>query len=202
MAEFAAYGSAGARIDRIAKNANANKESIYRYYGTKDELLARVLDDYLDRRGEELLPGTDDLAGYVADKLAHFAAHPEFLRLSGWEGLESGANLDPGAVEHRGQHYQAKLDAIAAQQAAGSIDADLDPRHLLIVLNSLASYWLLMPQIVSLVLGEPPDDANCAQHQAFIAECVRRILEPPTAPHEPDTNDSTGIAERKPGIPS
>jgi AcrR family transcriptional regulator len=37
--EFAEYGSAGARVDRIAAKARANKESIYRYFGTKEELL-------------------------------------------------------------------------------------------------------------------------------------------------------------------
>jgi AcrR family transcriptional regulator len=43
--EFAEHGVAGARVDRIAAKAQANKESIYRYYGTKDELLRRVIDE-------------------------------------------------------------------------------------------------------------------------------------------------------------
>ena len=39
----------------------ANKESIYRYFGTKDELLRRVLDRFLDERGEQLLPQSQDI---------------------------------------------------------------------------------------------------------------------------------------------
>ncbi len=185
VAEFAERGSAGARMERIAARAQANKESIYRYYGTKDELLARVIDQYLDERGDQLLPDTDDLAGYVADSLAHFAEHPEFLRLSAWEALESGDSLDAGSFEHRARRYQQKLDAITAQQASGAVDPSLDPRHLLLVLNSLASYWTLMPQIVRLVLGEDPDDDACRRHQAFIAECVRRIVASPAPAEKP-----------------
>lgn len=191
--EFAAYGSAGARIDRIATRAQANKESIYRYYGTKEQLLRRVLDQYLGEHGEELLPDTDDLPRYVADSLAHFAANPEFLRLSGWEGLEFGAELDPTAVENRGRYYQAKLAAITAQQRAGTVDPELDPRHLLLVLNSLASYWLLMPQIVRLVLGEDPDVEARQRHEKFIAECVHRIVAP-TSPHQPAPTASDATA--------
>lgn len=189
VAEFAAHGSAGARMDRIATRAAANKESIYRYFGSKDELLRGVLNHYLDERGEELLPTTDDLAAYVADCLGHFAEHPEFLRLSQWEALESGADLDSGTLEHRARYYQQKLNAITAQQRAGNIDPELDPRHVLLVLNSLASYWLLMPQIVRIVLGELPDADARVRHQAFIAECVNRILTPPSHPLAPAAED-------------
>ena len=42
--EFAAYGIAGARIDRIAQNARANKQLIYAYFGDKAELFAHVLE--------------------------------------------------------------------------------------------------------------------------------------------------------------
>ena len=37
-AEFAAYGIAGARIDRIAAAASVNKQMIYAYFGSKDAL--------------------------------------------------------------------------------------------------------------------------------------------------------------------
>ena len=37
-AEFAAHGIAGARVDRIAQNAKANKQLIYAYFGDKQKL--------------------------------------------------------------------------------------------------------------------------------------------------------------------
>ena len=36
--EFSAYGIAGARVDRIASAAKANKQAIYAYFGSKDAL--------------------------------------------------------------------------------------------------------------------------------------------------------------------
>src|ERR1700761_741829 len=119
--EFAVHGNAGARVDRIAEKARANKESIYRYFGTKDELLRRVLDRFLDERGELMLPQSRDMDDYAAGLFRYFAAHTEFLRLwrgGGWGfGAPHGPALDP-----RRQHYQDKLASIAEQQQAGTID--------------------------------------------------------------------------------
>ena len=179
--EFAAHGNAGARVDRIAEKARANKESIYRYFGTKDELLRRVLDRFLDERGEQLLPQSRDLDAYAAGLFGYFAAHPEFLRLSLWEGLEFGAAPDGSTVEHRRRHYQDKLAAITEQQRAGTIDPDLAPRHLLVVVLGVANYWHVLPQVVRIIFGEEPDRATLERHERFVAEAVRRIV---AAPHQ------------------
>jgi AcrR family transcriptional regulator len=176
--EFAEHGNAGARVDRIAGKARANKESIYRYFGTKDELLRRVLDRFLDERGEQLLPRSQDVDAYAAGLFRYFAAHPEFLRLSLWEGLELGAHPDGCAMDHRRRHYQEKLGSIAEQQQAGKIDPDLDPRHLLVALLGIANYWLVMPQLVQAIFGAEPGAATLDRHEEFVAECVRRIVAP------------------------
>ena len=177
--EFAAHGNAGARVDRIAEKARANKESIYRYFGTKDELLRRVLDRFLDDRGEQLLPQSQEMDAYAAGLFRYFTAHPEFLRLSLWEGLELGAQPDQPAMEHRHQHYQEKLASIAEQQQAGSIDPELDPRHLLVVILGIANYWHVLPQLVRVIFGTEPDAATLERHEQFVAEAVRRIVAVP-----------------------
>ncbi len=176
--EFAEHGNAGARVDRIAEKARANKESIYRYFGTKDELLRRVLDHFLDERGEQLLPKSQDVDAYAAGLFRYFLADPEFLRLSLWEGLELGGHPDAPSLGHRRRHYQEKLRSIAEQQRAGTIDPDLDPRHLLVTLLGIANYWLVMPQLVRIIFGGEPDAATLDRHEEFIAECVRRIVAP------------------------
>jgi AcrR family transcriptional regulator len=43
--EFSAYGIAGARVDRIASAAKANKQAIYAYFGGKDALFAAAFED-------------------------------------------------------------------------------------------------------------------------------------------------------------
>jgi AcrR family transcriptional regulator len=185
--EFAEHGSAGARVDRIAAKARANKESIYRYFGTKDELLHRVIDQYLDERGERMLPQERELDRYAADTCQLHGEHPEFLRMSLWEALENGGpgtgwQGDEGTIEHRRQHYEDKLRSVAEQQAAGKIDPELDPRHLLAVVFGMADYWHTLPQMIRLLFGREVTAEDLARHQEFIAECVRRIIAPQIAP--------------------
>jgi len=43
-AEFARYGLGGARVDRIAARANANKRMLYYYYGNKEALFLAVME--------------------------------------------------------------------------------------------------------------------------------------------------------------
>ena len=53
--EFARYGLGGARVDRIAARANANKRMLYNYYGNKEDLLLAVMEDsYAHIRRAEL----------------------------------------------------------------------------------------------------------------------------------------------------
>lgn len=178
VAEFAERGNAGARVDRIADKARANKESIYRYFGTKEELLRRVLDLYLDEKGEQMLPLDQDLDAYAAGVFRYHLANPEFLRLTLWEALELGGTPDVGSIAHRRRHYQEKVASVRAQQRDGKIDPDLDPRHLIVAILGLGGIWRIMPQMVRLVFGEEPDEATIARQEEFIAECVRRIIAP------------------------
>jgi len=45
--EFAAFGLAGARVDRIAQNAAVNKAMIYYHFSSKENLYQAVIDDHL-----------------------------------------------------------------------------------------------------------------------------------------------------------
>src|SRR3954463_14650990 len=52
--EFSARGLAGARVDRIAARADANKRMLYYHVGNKDELYLAVLEGAYDKiRSEE-----------------------------------------------------------------------------------------------------------------------------------------------------
>src|ERR671937_387165 len=44
MTEFAHHGLGGARVDRIAERAGANKRMLYYYYGSKEALFLAVLE--------------------------------------------------------------------------------------------------------------------------------------------------------------
>jgi len=183
--EFAEYGSAGARVDRIAAKARANKESIYRYFGTKEELLRRVIDQYIDELGEQMMPKTAALAEYAGDLSRFHAEHPEYLRMSLWEGLEYDGELDADSLERRRQHYADKLVAVEQQQRDGIIDPELDPRLLLAVVFGIVNYWFSLPQRVKMLFGGEVSDADLAAYREFTSECIRRIIAAPAAPAGP-----------------
>jgi AcrR family transcriptional regulator len=49
--EFAAHGLAGARVDRIAAEAGANKRMLYYHVGNKEDLYLAVLEGAYERAG-------------------------------------------------------------------------------------------------------------------------------------------------------
>lgn len=92
--EFCEYGLDGARVDRIATRAAANKRLLYHYFGNKEALYSAVLlEAYREiRAGEqklhlgELSPvdAMRELVGFTFD---HFRNNPWFIRLLSTENI-------------------------------------------------------------------------------------------------------------------
>lgn len=99
-AEFAERGLGGARVDRIARLAGANKRMLYHYFGAKQELFLAVLEDtYEEIRSaeaalhlQELDPATA-MRRLVEFSFDYFVDHPHFTRLLNSENLHRAAHL-------------------------------------------------------------------------------------------------------------
>jgi len=92
--EFSENGFGGARIDAIAARAGVNKRMLYHYFGDKDALYERVLQQIYDGiRGAERklnLRDRDPVAGIRELALftwRYFIEHPEFLSLIATENM-------------------------------------------------------------------------------------------------------------------
>lgn len=92
-AEFAERGLAGARVDRIAERAAANKQRIYAYFGSKEELFDRVVEGQIGALLGAVPFDADDLPGYAARLFTFNRAHPEMVRLLEWHNLERPGRL-------------------------------------------------------------------------------------------------------------
>src|SRR5262245_23172184 len=57
--EFSAHGLAGARVDRIAAKAGANKRMLYYHVGNKEDLYLTVLEGAYEKRSEERCVGKE-----------------------------------------------------------------------------------------------------------------------------------------------
>jgi AcrR family transcriptional regulator len=128
-AEFAEHGIAGARVDRIAAAAGANKSLIYAYFGNKDGLFDAVFDAAVTSHIDQVPIDVDDLPGYAARLYDHRLAHPELLRLADWDRLERDGI---GAKSDVAQAAQAhKIKALTGAQKEGKLPTTLSADALL-----------------------------------------------------------------------
>ncbi|MFF3322651.1 TetR family transcriptional regulator [Streptomyces sp. NPDC002889] len=174
FAEFAAYGIAGARVDRIAEAAGANKRLIYVYFGNKDQLFDAVMERAL-ALGVEAVPfEAENLPGYAGRIFDHLVAHPDLMRLITWKHLER-----PGATDAEAQSYRAKTQAVAVAQRDGRIDPEYDPADVLILTLALAQAWFTIAGGMSPTgTGTPWPPQQLARHRAAVVDAVRRITAP------------------------
>ena len=169
--EFAAYGIAGARVDRIAQNAQANKQLIYAYFGDKRKLFYKVLEKALVQVAEMVSTDITDLDRWVDEHIDYHEKHPEFLRLLMWEALEVAAE-DRCRTADRTERYGVKIEKIADAQAQGLARADVPPAYLLLLMMGMVNYSSALPQVKSLILGA---DRDPAELRAWTKDAIKRV---------------------------
>jgi AcrR family transcriptional regulator len=109
-AEFAQYGLAGARVDRIGEAAGSNKAQIYHYFGGKAQLFDAACQQAIQQMEAEVPFDPCDLPGYAARLVGLHERRPEIMRLCTWQRLERA----DGQTSPAGTAYaRAQIDAIA-----------------------------------------------------------------------------------------
>ncbi|MFF4256456.1 TetR family transcriptional regulator [Streptomyces sp. NPDC001663] len=173
VAEFARHGIAGARIDRIAAAAKANKQLIYAYFGNKAELFTQVLGKSMVDLAVAVPVDPDDIEGWIDRLMDYHAAHPELLRLLFWEGMEYGFTELPDE-EERQEHYRRKVAAVQDGQDRGVITDAFPARDLLFLLVALANWSTVVPQMRRVLVGA--DDTDTDRLRDSIKEAARRLV--------------------------
>jgi AcrR family transcriptional regulator len=172
--EFAGRGIAGARIDRIATAARANKAQLYAYFGNKEQLFSAVLRDQLRAIVDAVPIDGEDLPGYAVRLYDDYLAHPLVVRLAVWTRLERAPS--GGLGPEIGTLDGPKFEAIAAAQARGLVDPAIPPAHLFSLVIALSMAW----SPVSTTIAASPDD-DAAQHEErrrLIRLAVQRLITP------------------------
>ncbi|MEH3053702.1 MAG: TetR family transcriptional regulator [Patulibacter minatonensis] len=139
-AEFAEYGIAGARVDRISAASGVNKAQMYGWYGSKDGLFDAVLAEHLERIVDTVPLTAADLPGYAVALYDSYLTDPELVRLASWYRLERvpAGELLAGHGDHLAE---SKLAAIAQAQADGLIAGGIEPADVYALVIALASTW-------------------------------------------------------------
>ena len=170
--EFAQYGIAGARVDRIAEAADSNKAQIYHYFGGKAQLFDAVCELAMQQMEAEVPFDPYDLPGYAGRLVRLHERRPEIMRLCTWQRLErTDADPSPAGVTYA----RTEIDAIAQAQKNGDLPAYFHPGFLLGLVLHVATGWVsVSPEFEAAI--NVPDTEERARH---VENAIRTLLSPP-----------------------
>jgi AcrR family transcriptional regulator len=172
--EFGEHGLAGARIDRIAERAGANKRLLYRYFGDKEDVFDAVIERHIGLLAEAVPLTPDDLGAYAGAQFDYMLQHPQTLRIAAWRTFE---RFEPTDAERRG--YKAKVDAIRRAQREGKLYDGMSAVDLFAITLRMVASWLSAPPGLMAVAGKDPlSAARLRKHRQALVEAVRRVTEP------------------------
>jgi len=166
--EFAAFGIAGARVDRIAAEAASNKAQIYHYFGSKEQLFDSVFAAVADELVREMPLDIDDLPGYVARLAEYYQQHPEVLRLVTWQRLER--SIEPPGVAVTAS--KAKIAEMAQAQADRRLSDRYPADVLLHAVMHIASLWAATSPDMAWARKVP----SAAARRRILMQMVRDLL--------------------------
>ncbi|WP_433335428.1 TetR family transcriptional regulator [Spirillospora sp. CA-294931] len=176
-AEFAEHGLAGARIERIAVAARANKQAIYLYYGGKDKLFGAVVRAKLEEICHSVALTPDALPEAAGRLFDWYQEHPELVRLLLWEALESGEGPIEGE-EPRTEAYRGHVrDLVAAGVGEGADEPVHVAQNWLFTVLGLVAWNFAAPQLRRMVLDEPDEKAAVARRREAVVEMARVLAQ-------------------------
>ncbi|MDR6318185.1 TetR family transcriptional regulator [Actinoplanes couchii] len=179
--EFARYGIAGARVERIARTARTSKERVYAYHRSKEQLYRFVAGRELAAMGDAVQLDPANLPGYAGRVHDHLAGHPQRHRLMMWGQLE----LPPGEAPPD-DPFQAsirhKVQRIREAQQTGDLDPAWAPEDVMMFVSQIATSWSVPTGLSGDSSGR---DAFLAARRAAIVMAVQRLFPAATGSHPP-----------------
>jgi AcrR family transcriptional regulator len=184
--EFAEKGLAGARIDAIADAMRTSKRMIYYYFGSKEGLYLRVLEESYRRMRQieseahlEDLPPEDALRRLVGHTVDYQWAHPEFVRLVQNENMHRAEYLAQSKMIRK--LNVPAIDSLARiverGQKAGVFRAGLDAVDLHMSISALSFFNVANRHTFSLLFQREMETprALVARRDSIIEMVVRFV---------------------------
>ncbi|WP_086842489.1 TetR family transcriptional regulator [Amycolatopsis kentuckyensis] len=171
--EFARYGIAGARVERIVEAARTNRAQLYAYFGSKDGLFDAIFFASLERIMNVVPIDGADLAGWAVRLYDEYLRRPDLIRLATWTRLERrpAGHL----VDDADRMDDPKLRAIADAQAAGLVRAG-DPFDLMAMVIAMSMAWSPVSNVYAATEAEAGEVHD--RRRELLRECVRNVIAP------------------------
>jgi TetR/AcrR family transcriptional regulator len=176
---FATSGFSGARTAAIAERAGVPKANLHYYFGTKEALYRRLLENLLEvwlGMGDSIRPEADPaqaFAAYIAAKVEHSRRRPYASKVFANEMLHGAPQLRSYFRHALRRWVAAKAKVIEGWVAAGRM-APIETRHLFFVIWAMTQTYADFDVQVAAVLGRKrlaPRD-----YQAATAVITRLVL--------------------------
>ncbi|MFD1539693.1 TetR family transcriptional regulator [Nonomuraea guangzhouensis] len=168
--EFAEYGIAGARIERIVAAARTNKAQLYAYFGSKEGLFDAIFLGSLERIVNVVPIDATDLADWAVRLYDEYLRRPDLIRLATWARLERRPAGHLVEADGLNDH---KLNAIAEAQAAGIVIPG-DPFDVMAMVIAMSMAWSPVSNVYAATAEEPSELHE--RRRALLRESVRRAV--------------------------
>ncbi|ASU58477.1 MULTISPECIES: TetR family transcriptional regulator [Nocardiopsis] len=172
LAEFAEYGVAGARVDRLAKRAGISPGLVYSFFAGKEGLFEAVHEAIVEQTVGAVPIDADDLPGYAGRLHDAAAQHPQVMRFLTWYALE---RAERPVSEIVARSMDEKITAIEAAQRSGTVRSDRPAGEILALVLTLANMWQHHTEDVGHLVTD-------AQRRAIVTDAVRRLVTPEEPP--------------------
>lgn len=194
-AEFVAHGLSGARVERIAEGSGVNKNLIYHYFVSKDDLYLAVIETIYgslrEQQNDDQLCGmapVDALARLVTTTFDHFVATPDLIRLMSVENIHNAEHLrrSTGIKPLYGGLVETIETILRRGVAEGRFRPGIDAVDLYLSISGLAYFFLSNQHTLSWLLDRDfVTPERIAARRAHVAEMVLGYVMPPPAAEAP-----------------
>ena len=202
---FAQEGESGLSIRRLAEEIDYSPSAIYKYFGSKEELLEELKNSFFERllaqvdHGLACNPEFHDRARacvttYVATAIArphHYAAAFSSIPTPEEVAVRQHLSWEDFIATSKGQAFKVLIDLVVDGQALGAFDPALDPvmaaKSIWASSHGLAMLMIHMPLLPDMQPcgGIPPTEEFAAFHADIV---IRGLAAPVNVPDHPTRN--------------
>jgi AcrR family transcriptional regulator len=176
--EFSKYGLAGARVDRIAREAEVNKAMIYYHFRSKENLYQEVINwhvvqigDFLEKNIAEELEPEERLLALSALYIRMFADNPNFAPIFLRELAEGGERIRNSfrqIILEKGLTVKL-MEVIEKGKLNGQL-REVDSRHAIVSFIGMNLFYLLAAPIINSIWEIRDEKEFCAQRPKAVAD--------------------------------
>ena len=161
-AEFAERGLDGGRVDSIARRSGANKQLVYYYFGSKDELYKAALEaTYADIRRLEreldlaALPPREAMIRLIDFSLDYLAQHREFIRMLADENAHGARHVknSKAALETNSPLLELIAETLRRGEKEGIFRGGIDPLELYVSIAGMTFFYFANGLTMSAIFG-------------------------------------------------